>query len=244
MAYTELLRLRVVHTYYGDGPGDLVVRPLDPAEFTRAALLLRRDGAEVVVLGPKDDRPADVALLVLGENPALITATRAVIWEDLSITRLTLAKDDWQFGEGQPARIARPLGDQRALGGVKVALASDEGRVVTLRFDSEDVIWVYHVLGSVADRKLAVTDPDGVVSFEDLGHTALPNGMNARVLRARQGIAIRARPTQKFTLQQSEGLRPQTLVPVLPAPALDTLKPFHDAGSSAHLQADIYISLN
>lgn len=244
MGYEPILRLDIRHGYYGEGRKDLEVRPLDPQAFARDDILLRRDGPSVVILAPPAYRPKEVALVVLGEGPGLITATKGVDWEGLPEQKLSLEKDDWLFGESKAKTTRRPFGDQRSLAATRIAVSPVEEREITLRFQSEEVIWAYHVLGRAAEKELSVVDPDEVISFEDLGPHALPNGAEAHVLRAQQGIAARARPPQKFALKTPGNFGPQTLVEVLPGPSIDRLKPFRHAENSAQFQADIFVTLN
>ncbi|MEM7488914.1 MAG: hypothetical protein AAF390_07285 [Pseudomonadota bacterium] len=244
MAYVELLRLDLRHAYLGDGPAALGLRALDPEAMARDDLLLRRDGPMGVVLGPEDgDRPAAVDLLILGDGPGMIAATRGADWDVLLMQTLDLGRDTWRFRNGTVTPIARPRGDGHALGAVSVALPAEGARHVRLAFESEAVVWTYHVRGGRAEADLEVVDPEEAVRFEDMGRRPLPDGSEARLLRARDGIVARARPPERFALRQPGPFGPKTLIPVLPTAAMDRLRPIPEADGSARLQADIHVTL-
>jgi len=246
MGYEPILHLELRHDYYGDLRVDLEVQPLDPRAFARDDLLLRRDGASVVVLAPSsaEERPTEILLAVLAEDLGLITATKGVNWDVLPLQHLPLDQDDWVFGEAPLDTTDRPLGSKPCLGVFQIALDPEKPRQIAVRFECEEVLWAYHVLGPPAQNDLTIVDPDEAISFEDLGSHALPNGAEARVLRALQGIAARARPPQKFALQTPGNFGPLTLIEVLPAPSIDRLKPIHHAEIPAQFQADIFVTLN
>lgn len=246
MGYEPIIRLDLRHDYYGELRADLEVQPLDPHAFARDEMLLRRDGPSVVVLCPSstDDRPKQVSLAVFAEDLGLITATKGVSWDGLPLQHLPLDQDDWVFGETPLETTNRPLGAKLCLGVLQIALDQEKPRELTVRFECEEIVWAYHVLGSAAEKDLTISDPDETIRFEDLGSHALPNGAEARVLRALQGIAARARPPQKFALQTPGNFGQQTLIEVLPAPSIDRLKPIHHADIPAQFQADIFVTLN
>jgi hypothetical protein len=248
----EVLRIALSHDYLDGGAAGMAVQPRDPEAMARDGLLLRRDGDEAVVLAPEGvERPAVLPVLVLGDGPGMVAATRGAGWQGLPLREVGQGPEAWELDGAEGAWIARARGDLRGLAALDVALPPEGVRRLTLRFRSVELVWAYHVLGGGDD--LEVVDPEGAIHFDHMGAVAVAAGRDARLIRSRQGIAARARPPQRFALRRPGASGPRILMPVLPAPAMDRLRPVDPAtdrlrlveadGPEGRLQADIYVTL-
>jgi hypothetical protein len=178
---------------------------------------------------------------VLGDGPEMLAATRGAGWHGLPHREVGPGADIWELDAGDGAWLARARGDLRGLAALDVALPPEGVRRLTLRFRSVELVWAYHVLGGGDD--LEVVDPEGAIHFDHMGAVAVAAGRDARLIRSRQGIAARARPPQRFALRRPGASGPRILMPVLPAPAMDRLRPAEEGDPERRLQADIYVTL-
>lgn len=239
--YSELLRLQVHHRYFSQPGTGLHLRPVAPQVFARNDLLLRRDGANWLVLGPQTDRPELVELCLQLEDTKLVAITQGADWQTLPQLALTLDRDDWDFADpalqgGAPVR--RAIGDTTTLAHLTVTLDPEAARDLRLHINPVQVQWNYVVQGGDPLKGLSIHDPQEAVSFEPPADTELPNGARVRMLRSVESISAAARPPQRFALQQDGDFGPRTLIPVLPAPAPDQIKP-----GNGTPQADIYVNI-
>ncbi|GFE50682.1 hypothetical protein So717_24350 [Roseobacter cerasinus] len=245
MGYSERLRLEVQHAFFDEAVPPLEMRPSDPRGFDAARLLLRQRGRFVHVLQDDavEDQPSEIALTLLATAHDLFAVTKGAVWGAVVHLTAGLDQEALAFDEAGPAQPTDTAGRfLPVLATLDIALPSEGRRDLLLRCDAVAAHWAYHLIGAGQIDALEVVDSAGAVAFEDLGEQDLPNGQAARVIRSIQALAARARPPERFALQKAGPFGPETLVPVLPAAAID-FKPIPDTGAPPRLQSDIFVTL-
>ncbi|TAM27400.1 MAG: hypothetical protein EPN68_05965 [Rhodanobacter sp.] len=104
------------------------------------------------------------------------------------------------------------------------ASASDEFSIWTaslgtsyrLHMSSRSTVWKYVLLGHWRDRKLAVADQRGEVTFTTPSAERMPDGRQVLVTRSTSPITLRERPAQRFQLRDITDSPERILIPRLP----------------------------
>ncbi|MDW3223305.1 MAG: hypothetical protein R8G34_10525 [Paracoccaceae bacterium] len=241
MAYREILTLTLSHDFYGSENVPLRVSPADAHAFSKAGLILRQSGNEILVVADDGDARPDALLLDIGAmNPDVFIVTQDADWHH--VLAFDVAGDAFEF-HATDATDRLPQTQAQRLARLRFALLPDQERFCSVHFSAVEALWAYHVTGAQSSEDLEIVDPASKTTFSPLGAVVLPNGKQAFVIRSDRPLPARARPTQKFTLQRPSAFGPEALVPVLPAAGI-SFKPIEQQpGSAARLQSDIYVSL-
>ncbi|RAP43332.1 hypothetical protein BYZ73_01075 [Rhodovulum viride] len=241
MRYRVALDLTVRHGFWGDAPAPLRIAAADPVRLARADIVFKTDGTRAILGLPETaPPPAPVALDILAE-PRAIALTEG--WQADAVPVLTPGPGTSETGLADATEtLPRGPGDARICRLVLDLAGADPGGW-TLRLSLEPVaaLWAYHVTGRGADGPIRVIDPADRIAFEDLGQAPLPDGRPARVIRSTRPVALAARPSVRFRLEETQPapFDPIALIPVLPAGGVN-LRP---APGQDGLQSDIYVSL-
>lgn len=241
MAYRAILTLSLSHDYYGSENVPLRIMPADAQTFSKAGLMLRQNGNEILVLA--DDQEAHPEMLVLdvsADSPDVFVVTKGADWRH--VLAFDVQGDTFKF-DADVATDRLPQMQAQRLARLSFAVTSGQERSCALHFNAVEALWAYHVIGAQNSDDLEIVDPASETTFSSLGASILPDGKRAFVIRSDSPLPARARPTQKFTLQRPSAFGPEALVPVLPAAGI-SFKPIEQQpGNAARLQSDIYVSL-
>lgn len=90
------------------------------------------------------------------------------------------------------------------------------GRVHRLHMRSRETIWKYLLIGEWRDRKLAVADQRGEMTFTAPVPEPLPDGRSALVVRSASPILLQERPVQRFQLRDVTDSPERILIQRLP----------------------------
>lgn len=241
--YLARLSVALAHDYYGNAPIPLRLLPADPGEFDRRGFILRRQANRFLVIGEiGDEMPERLTFDVIATDPEVFSVTRHAEWGQVLRLTVESGTDEMAFGPTTTARGALRNRMER-IAQVAIDMTGEDAREVTLRFETVEALWAYHVVGPGSRDDLLIVDTSKIVSFQSQGRRRLPDGTEAQVIRSDNPLPARARPSQKFMLQRPSAFGPETLIPVLPA-AGKMFKPIpEEEGAAARLQSDIYVTL-
>lgn len=244
--YRELFRLRLEHAYQGADAFHAWSVELAPATrrlVHGAGIVVRRAGDAILFFAPAG-RSGSLAgqsdgmqfvLLVHVANEHLASCTVPAVPPGH-----LLVADSRHAGPGQEgllhpaaclaADALQPHGTpicQVALAGrtsprqpaLVVHVALDGGaapRRYLARFDVAASYWKYVLTGAVAQRRLAIADLDGAVTFRavDAGETGLDR--RAAAFLSDRAITLRARPGQRFVLKEDGPFGERVLMKRMP----------------------------
>lgn len=232
-----LIRLTVAHAYH---------QPAEPPVQVLAAggTVVRRLGTQFAVILPdRQDVPERVSLALLWQDLDFGFITEGYDWSAVPVLEAPPGRDQLTFGEAPVLRHEpRGPGDRRILQ-LEIGIGPDQPRDIRLDFEAVAAYWVYHLTGRGLRDDFRIVDAGETVRFDDLGPETLPNGAPARALRSTAPLPLRARPSQRFTLQYEGQFGPVVLVPTLPAAGV-RLRPLADDQTTGAQQADIYVTLS
>lgn len=243
MGWSVVIEVLLEHEYYAPNTPPVTVSPSDVTAFARAGLLLRQSGARCLVLADDDDTdlPASVSLDLDVQGSEVILVTQGGDWTNVPQIMLHAGTDQATLGPETTSTLPQTPGHMR-LAQVIADLTPGAQRNLVVKFAAMSSHWAYHVIGP-DNEDVVIEDPEGAVQFDPLGTVDLPDGTPARVIRSRDALPARARPTQRFSLSRPGPFGPRTLIPVLPAPQpLFATVPAPD-GAGALIQSDIYVSI-
>lgn len=90
------------------------------------------------------------------------------------------------------------------------------GTLYRLRMSSRSTVWKYLLVGNWHDRKLAIADQRGEVTFTTPSPEHMPDGRYALVARSMSTITLQERPDQRFQLRDITDSPERILIPRLP----------------------------
>ncbi|MEP0961928.1 MAG: hypothetical protein ABJQ70_15815 [Roseobacter sp.] len=243
MGWNVAIELVLEHDFYAPHQVPVNVRPADVRAFSRAGLILRRQGERFFVLMEEDETepPADVVIDLEVQTNNVVTVTQGGNWKQIpqislpaNLNRATLKEDQTSQSPQMPGRLC--------LARITADLIPNEKRDLVIHFSAMESHWAYHVMGP-DNGNVMIEDTEGEVQFDPLGLVDLPDGSAAQVIRSRAPIAARARPDQRFSLSRPGSFGPQILIPVLPAPQPQFATVFGPNGTDTLIQSDIYVSI-
>lgn len=247
MDYRIALSCRILHDYWGDDLPPLRITPHDPSLLSHRGMIAKPSeaGIDLVAETGSLDESDSVTLDVFATDDVLIGVTDGVDGNTLPHLSLTENSENVDLTlTDVPKRTdaTRLPGDPFLR--IDLALPETGTRKVTLHLSAVAALWAYHITGDKVAEPLQIIDNSNEFEFEDLGQSALPDGITARVFRSTSPVALRRRSPVRFTLEapQDPPFDPITLIPVLPAAGVN-LRPTDDPAAGAPLQSDIFVSL-
>lgn len=231
------------HAYYAPNMPPVTVRPANPVQFDKDGLLLRQQGAKVLIVAQEDntDLPPNVTIDLDVQNMDVIALSKGSDWDAIPQVHFPMGVDTAVLGEGGTSSVGQPAG-QRKLAQITCALDHGIVRHLTLHCEAVASHWAYHITGP-GSADVIIEDTDGHIEFDRLDRVDLPDGTRADVIRTRAPLPARARPAQRFMLSRPGPFGPRVVIPVLPAPQpLFVTVPAPD-GAEALIQSDIYVSI-
>lgn len=248
MRWGVLIELTLAHDYYAPNMPPVTLRSDDEQAFDKEGFLLRQQGNKGFVLAEESAAalpalPKQIVLDLHVQSTDVITVTDGGNWThvphiDLPVGTDTATLDTVPVEGNMPEQAPGDL----CLARLVLDVLPGVHRKINVTFKAVSSHWAYHVIGPGNDDVM-IEDAEGLVSFDALGVTNLPDGTPASVLRSSDAMPARARPGQRFSLSKPGPFGPRTLIPVLPAPQpLFATVPTPD-GAGALIQSDIYVSI-
>ena len=245
MRWDVLVELSLQHDYYAPNMPPVMLRPTDEQGFEKVGLLLRQQGTKGFILAEEGAAalPAQVAVDLHVQSADVIAVTAGGNWTHVPQLHLPVGTDSAAL-DPAPAKETMPeqTGGHLRLAQLLIDILPGVHRKIDVTFKAVSSHWAYHVIGP-GNEDVMIEDAEGLVSFDALGITNLPDGTPAHVLRSSGALPARARPGQRFSLSKPGPFGPRTLIPVLPTPQpLFATVPTPD-GAGALIQSDIYVSI-
>lgn len=226
------------HEFYGDAVPPIRLVPLPSAKGQLVRLHRAQDGAYTVLQSSGLHRSAEMAFLLLADDPVL-----------RALQGLPAANDWWRIEVPQGATTVGPAGlgteprDPAAggtvLGRLDLTPGDSGARDVTVTLPTLAVAWIYVVIGAPADA--AVTSDDGSVPFSRAPDRVLPDGRTAAVFRSDAPIPMTRTPRETYRLT---GTDPAGTPLSITLPAASPRQLTAGAGGQQGVpQAEIFVAL-
>lgn len=236
---TEILRLRISHEYYGDGPVPLRVMSEDPRQLQRDGMLLKReDHGCSILIESGVSRPHKVILFLAPEEETVWNVTAGLAPQSAPKFNLPLepSGQDFHFADLNATSVAHPA---KHIAAFEFGLPSDGSARATIIFDAVETFWTYHVTGFGRFGPLFVVDNRGDTDFDRITNDGDAVGRKMQSFRSRKALRLSAKPENRFELHEETSNSSNRLIQKLPA-AGSNVRP---AADGAVFHSDIYISV-